>query len=144
MRKSVTLMGAILFASLSAHAEVLIKNSEAALPQANDVVYRGISRGTGVKVIAPAAGAEAVSSPLHLKLVFEPHGGAKVDPSSVEVVYLKSPSVDLTERVKKGLSATGIDLANAEVPPGEHRLRVTVTDSNGLTSNSEITLRVVK
>jgi hypothetical protein len=126
------------------YADVLIKAKEAALPPADEISYRGISRGPGIKLISPASSAQGVSSPLNLKIVFEPHGGATIDTSTVEVVYLKSPSIDLTDRVKKGISEKGIELSKAEVPPGEHHLQIRVTDSNGLASLSEIILKVTK
>lgn len=144
MWKLAALLGLSMFVLLPVHADVLIKKKEAALPQADEITFRGISRGAGIKLVSPAAEGQAVSSPFHLKLVFEPHGGAKIDPSSVQVDYLKSPTVDLTERVKKGVTENGIEMLKAEAPPGEHRLRVSVTDSNGQTSRSEITLKVVK
>lgn len=47
-------------------------------------------------------------------------------------------------RVKAGLSAGGIELAGAEVPPGEHQIRVTVQDSEGRQSSTVLQLNVVK
>ena len=79
-----------------------------------------------------------------MRIAFEPHGGAKIDLSTVRLTYLRSPSVDLTERVKAGLSENGIDLKVAEVPPGEHQIRVSVQDSDGRVSNAVLTLNVVR
>ena len=75
---------------------------------------------------------------------FDPHGGAEIEPDSVQVVYIKSPTVDLTGRVKKGVTKKGIELPKAEAPPGEHHLRVSVMDSNGQTTNSDFTLKIAK
>ena len=58
--------------------------------------------------------------------------------------YLKSPSVDLTERVKSGLSQSGIDLPSAEIPPGEHQLRVTVQDTEGRQNSAVILLKIAR
>ena len=52
--------------------------------------------------------------------------------------------MDLLPRVKAGLSAGGIELAGAEVPPGEHQIRVTVQDSEGRQSSTVLQLNVVK
>jgi hypothetical protein len=60
------------------------------------------------------------------------------------LTYLRSPSVDLTERVKAGLSEKGIDLKVAEVPPGEHQIRVSVQDSDGRQSNVVLNLNVTR
>ena len=85
-----------------------------------------------------------VSSPLDFKVVFEARGGDKIDPSSVKVIYMKSPFVDLTPRLKNAISATGIDFPKAEVPPGTHTIRITVKDTEGRETNSVQTLVVNK
>ncbi|HTJ97286.1 MAG TPA: hypothetical protein VL381_07435 [Rhodocyclaceae bacterium] len=128
----------------SAHAVTLIKDAEAKLPAASgSLATRGITRGPAIKQVSPAP-EDAVKSPLNLKVSFEARGGAKIDPASVKATYLKSPSVELTDRIKPSISATGIDLSNAEVPPGEHQINVSVTDSEGRQSSSIVTLKVTK
>ncbi|GAB2181273.1 hypothetical protein DLREEDagrD3_14960 [Denitratisoma sp. agr-D3] len=135
---------AVLAVSTSASAAPLIKDSEAKLPAASGgLATRGITRGPGIKQISPDP-SQDIKSPLNLKVAFEPRGGAKIDLSSVKVTYLKSPSVELLDRVKPGLSETGIDLSGAEVPPGDHQIRVSVTDSEGRQSSSIVELKVVK
>lgn len=106
----------------------LITDDEARLPAASQAPSRAITRGPGVKLVS----AESVAkSGFPLKVAFEPRGGAKVDPASVQVTYLKSPAVDLTARLKGAIRADGIDLAAAAAPAGEHPLRVTVRDDEG-------------
>lgn len=128
-----------------AAAVTLIKDEEARLPAAaGALVTRGITRGPGVKMLSPDPAAGPVKSPFNLKVSFEPRGGARIDPASVSVTYLKATPVDLLPRVKTGLSAGGIELAGAEVPPGEHQIRVTVQDSEGRQSSTVLQLNVVK
>ncbi len=125
-------------------AAPLIVAKEAALPPAAGVLAtRGISRGPSVKMTSPEAEAP-VSSPLDFRVVFEARGGDKIDPSSVKVIYMKSPFVDLTPRLKNAISATGIDFPKAEVPPGTHTIRITVKDTEGRETNSVQTLVVNK
>jgi hypothetical protein len=127
-----------------AFAEPLITSKEAALPAASGVLAtRGISRGPAIKVVSPEPDT-TVSSPFSLKLNFEARGGEKIDPASVKVVYLKSPTVDLTPRLQSGITANGIDFGKAEVPPGQHDLRVTVKDSQGRETHSVMTIVVAK
>ncbi|MFZ9137613.1 MAG: hypothetical protein ACO21E_07165 [Hylemonella sp.] len=122
----------------------LITPAEAALPPAaGALATRGISRGPAVKLVSPAPDAP-VKSPFNLRLNFEARGGEKIDPNSVKVTYLKSPFVDLTPRLQKGITASGIELPQADVPPGEHTLRVTVKDAAGRETNSTVTLSVGK
>lgn len=128
----------------AALAAPLITTKEAALPPAaGALATRGISRGPAIKMVSPEPEA-AVKSPFNLKLNFEARGGEKIDPSSVKVVYMKSPFVDLTSRLQSAITPTGIDFQQAEVPPGEHTLRVTVKDSAGRETNSTMTIVVNK
>lgn len=125
-------------------AFTLIKSDEAKLPAASGVLAtRGISRGPGVKLVAPEAGG-TVRSPFSLKVVFEPRGGAKIDPAATKVTYLKATPVDLLPRVKPGLSEQGISLDGAEVPPGEHAIQFSVQDSEGRVTNTVIQFNVAK
>lgn len=122
----------------------LISAKEAALPPAaGTLATRGISRGPAIKLASPEADTP-VAAPFDFKINFEPRGDAKIDPSSVKVIYMKSPFVDLTPRLKSAISANGIDFAKADVPPGTHTIRVTVKDSEGRETNSVMNLVVNK
>ena len=128
----------------SSIAAPLISPKEAALPSAaGTLATRGISRGPSVKLASPEADTP-VASPFDFKVNFEPRGDAKIDQSSVKVVYMKSPFVDLTPRLKSAISVNGIDFAKADVPPGTHTIRITVKDSDGRETNSVINLVVNK
>jgi len=131
-------------ASVNAQAALLITPTEAALPAASGAMAtRGITRGPAVKLVSPQAD-QAVKGPFDWKVQFEARGGEKIDPSSVKVTYVKSPFVDLTPRIQSAISADGINFSKAEVPPGEHVLRITVKDSAGRETNSTMTLKVEK
>lgn len=128
----------------TAQAAPLITEKEAALPSATgELKTRGIARGPGIKVISPDPSA-AVKGAFDLKVNFESRGGNKIDPSSVRVTYMKSPAVDLTPRLKSGISEGGIDFSKAEVPSGEHTLRITVKDADGRETNSVLTINAQK
>jgi len=125
-------------------AASLISAKEAALPPATGALAtRGISRGPAIKLASPEADTPVVA-PFDFKVNFEPRGDAKIDPSSVKVVYMKSPFVDLTPRLKSAISANGIDFVKADVPPGTHTIRVTVKDTEGRETNSVLNLVVNK
>lgn len=127
-----------------ANSAPLISAKEAALPAASGALAtRGISRGPSVKLASPEADTP-VNSPIDFKVNFEARGEGKIDPASVKVVYMKSPFVDLTPRLKGAISPNGIDFAKADVPPGSHTIRVTVKDADGRETNSVFTLVVSK
>ncbi len=145
MKLTQLLLTSLLFVfSQLAIAAPLISAKEAALPPAaGTLATRGISRGPAIKLTSPEADTP-VATPFDFKVNFEPRGDAKIDPSSVKVVYMKSPFLDLTPRLKNAISANGIDFAKAEVPPGTHTIRVTVKDSEGRETNSVLNLVVNK
>lgn len=122
----------------------LITAKEAALPAAGGTLAtRGISRGPAVKLSSPVADVP-VSSPFDFKVLFEARGEGKIDPNSVKVIYMKSPFVDLTPRLKTVITPNGIDLSKAEVPPGTHIIKVTVKDLDGRETNQMMTIVVNK
>jgi hypothetical protein len=126
---------------------VLITNDEAARPSppgGGELARRGITRGPLITQVDPAPGHTAVKSPMHLMIKFEGRGGATIDTSAVKVTYMKSPAIDLTDRVKPYLKDGGIDIGEAELPPGNHLIRVDVKDSEGRVTTSLLNLTVAK
>ncbi len=124
---------------------VLIKEDEARLPAyEGKLEKRALTRGPGISVESPTSDANIVQSPFKLKVNFEPRGGAKINPESVKVTYLRNPTVDLTDRITTSVSEKGINLSGAEVPPGEHFIRVSVADSDGRKSSTDLRIQVAK
>jgi hypothetical protein len=106
----------------------------AALPDsiaARQVGARGVTRGPKVLVVSPAPDAGLVRSPLDLLLKFETHGGAVIDPLAVKVMYLKKPTINLTQRIGGFVTVGRIVVHAAEAPPGTHYIRVEVKDDVG-------------
>jgi hypothetical protein len=126
------LMLAIVFATIASLAGAqtvqLITDDEARLPAASQAPSRSITRGPGVKLVSAESVAKGA---FPLKVAFEPRGGSKIDPGSVQVTYLKNPPVDLTSRLKAAIRPDGIELAAASAPVGEHPIRITVRDDEG-------------
>lgn len=129
--------------TVTATAAPLITPKEAQMPAASgELKTRGIARGPGIKVISPDVTAPEIKGPFDLKVVFESRGGNKIDASAVKVTYMKATSVDLTPRLKGAITENGIDFAKAEVPPGEHAVKITVKDVDGRESNTVMNLVV--
>ncbi len=142
MRKTVWLAAALISMTANgAFAGTLITEAEAALPAAaGGVTMRGITRGPTIKLMTPGE----TKSPFDLKVKFEAHGGATIEPGSLKVVYLKSPVVDITDRVKGFVTPDGIDMSKAEVPAGQHSIRIDVKDSDGRSGSTTVQLSVTK
>jgi hypothetical protein len=125
-----------------AQAAELITALEAKQPPPRGAVIddqRGILRGPKIELISPA---DTTPSPLRLHLTFQSFGGTKIDPESIRVTFLRSPNVDLTPRIKPFTLATGIDMPNAEAPPGEYLVRIDLKDTDGHPGSTIIVLRV--
>jgi hypothetical protein len=142
----------LLAVPLSVQATVLITPQEAKLPPAQSAAAAGgagafagdrgtPTRGPDLVVQSPKT---AVSSPFPFHLVFTPHNGRKIDPASVTVTLLTQPEVDLTGRVQPFLTATGVDFKQAEVPPGQYRIRIDLTDDAGHAATKTLDLQVLQ
>lgn len=117
----------------------LVTDEEAKLPVASQAASRAITRGPGVKLLTPDTVARG-SFPF--KVAFEPRGGSKVDPASVQITLLKGPAIDLTPRMKNAIRADGIEVATASAAAGEHPIRITVRDDEGRQGSALIQLTV--
>jgi hypothetical protein len=125
----------------SAHAVALITPEEAALPAMKGAVAnsnRGITRGPKITVTEESA----AKSPIRFQVKFQPLGGSTIDVEGLKVIYLKQPNVDLTPRVKPFVQPTGIDMPDAQLPPGDHLVRIDVKDSEGRVSTTSFVLKV--
>ena len=142
LRALILTTGIVVLASPPVKAgTVLISADEAKLPPpkgAVAVASRGITRGPKVAYV----GSDAAQSPMRLQLKFESFGGAKIDTDSLKVTYMKNPAVDLTPRLKPFVQPTGIDMPGAELPPGDHLIRVDVKDSDGHAASTSFTLKI--
>ena len=141
---SMIVLAASLALAATAGALTLITEDEARLPRGMTSMSRGgITLGPGIVVVTPAPD-KTVKAPFAVKVNFQPHGGSKIDASRVKVIYLKSPAVDLTARLKASISGAGIDLADATAPPGTHDIKIDVTDDAGRTKSAVVSFTVVK
>jgi hypothetical protein len=126
---------------VSASAAALITPEEAALPVMKGAVAnsnRGITRGPKITVTEESG----AKSPIRFQVKFQPLGGSSIDPEGVKVIYLKQPNVDLTPRVKPFVQPAGIDMPDAQLPPGDHLVRIDVKDSEGRVSTTSFVLKI--
>jgi hypothetical protein len=120
---------------------VLITPEEARLPTPKDVfASRAITRGPHLDLAGRDEG--HLHSPLPLQVKFRGFGGATINLDSLRVTYMKAPNVELTQRVRPYARPDGIEIQEAEVPPGEHLLRVELQDSEGRRTTTTFLLSV--
>ena len=140
------LSGAVLsfgvMTTLSARAQAsgvwVVTSQEAALPVSPaSKAGRSITRGPAIRQISPAAQVSA-NQPFPLKIEFAGRGGEKINPASAQVMVLRGNNVDVTSRLKPYITANGIEIPNAMVPPGIYALQVAVSDAGGRQSIANI------
>jgi hypothetical protein len=134
---------AVVTAAPIAVAASLITSEEAALPPQKGAVpnsARGITRGPKIVLPEPEAGVQL--SPMRFQVKFQTFGGSSIDLDALKVSYLKSPVVDLTSRIKPFATSAGIDMPDAQVPPGEHLVRVEIKDAEGRTASTSFLLKI--
>jgi hypothetical protein len=125
----------------------LVTEQEAALPPDHlpGLVLRGSpTRRPSAVVVSPPPNAGQVKSPLSLKVKLQAFGGAKIDPDSVVVTYKKTPMIDITQRIMPFINADGIEVPEAEVPPGRHEFRIELKDKDGRLGGTDFSFQVGK
>jgi hypothetical protein len=128
--------------SASCAGTVLITEQEARLPPERlEASPRAITRGPSIEMIQPS---EITYSPMHFQLRFQSFGGAGINTDTLHIVYLKIPEIDITPRVTRFVGPNGVDIPDAEVPIGEHYIRVEVTDSEGRTRSSIFRMKIAQ
>jgi hypothetical protein len=134
------LTGLLATSSASCAGTVLITEQEARLPPEHfEANPRAITRGPRIEMLEPG---ETAYSPMRFKLRFQSFGGSRINTETLHMVYLKIPEIDITPRVARFVGPIGIDIPDAEVPIGEHYIRVEVSDSEGRTRSSVFTFKI--
>jgi hypothetical protein len=126
-------------------ATVIITEEEGKLPLPKEMPVpsdRGITRGP--KIELDADDKAVMRAPLRLKLKFRTFGGSAIDLGTFQASYIKDPAVDLTTRLRPFAQQTGIDIPDAQFPPGEHFIQVGIKDSDGRAVTKVFKLKVTQ
>jgi hypothetical protein len=140
-------LGAIVATPSAANAFQLVTKDEAALPAGKvpALELRGSpTRRPNIVIVSPPPNAGLIHSPLDLKLHFQAFGGAEIDRDSIVITYLKQPAIDITQRITPFISASGIDVTQAEVPPGTHQFWIELKDKSGRVGATQFSFQVAK
>lgn len=124
--------------------EAEVAASRAAAAQGSPLVARSSPQPDAprIELLLPDV-ARAVPSPTGIRLRFEPKPPAAIRPDSFRVRY-GSLGLDITSRVTGSTSVTptGIDVPEARLPKGAHRLTVEIRDSLGRVAERRIDFTV--
>ena len=84
-----------------------------------------------INVVTPSV-VSAVASPTRIQVQFQPTAPAQVRPETFKVLY-GTFRIDITDRITAAskVTADGIDVAQASLPKGSHKLYLEIQDSAG-------------
>lgn len=100
-----------------------------------------INAGPEIEILKPVDGGR-VPSPVEVAVRFIPRLDA-VDLASLKVSIVKFITIDITDRIRPYATAEGIQLKEANIPSGKHRVRIAVSDKAGGVSSKEFWLEVL-
>jgi hypothetical protein len=141
--KSAIVAAVVFPTAMAAHALELITKEEAGLPPGLSDKARGPIPGPTIEVKSPPSDVRQ-RTPLRLLVQFKTFGGTPVDKDSVRMVYIKEPLVELTGRVRDFITPAGIEVKDAEVPPGRHTILIQLKDAAGRTGSTYLTFDVTQ
>lgn len=122
----------------------LITQEEAAMPDAPEERDRQVCGPPEIRVRSPRDGG-TYRAPVPVDVQFTPSSGARIDPATIRIGLIKlGLTIDLTDRAREFISASGISLPGAEVPAGRHRVQVTVADTSGNQCSTTIRFTVTR
>lgn len=121
-------VGAVQAQWLVTEQEAMQSRAAPAMPEAKSVPVPGAPR---IVLLQPDV-AGAVASPTRIQLRFEPAGDAAIRPETFKVRY-GTLRLDITQRITAVSTVTpeGIDVSEARLPKGAHRLFMEIQDSAG-------------
>lgn len=100
-----------------------------------------ISAGPIIEVVEPVSGGRG-PMPIQVLIRFTPRA-EPIDLASLKVTLVKFIDIDITDRIRPFVTLEGIQVKEAKIPPGKHRVRITVSDKAGDLSVKEVSFEVL-
>jgi hypothetical protein len=125
----------------------LILPEEAAMapaPEPKGIIEAGredISVGPVIEIVEPPNGGRG-PMPIEVLIRFTPRS-EPVDLASLKVTLVKFIQIDITDRIRPYVTPDGIQVKEAKIPPGKHRVRIVVADRAGGLSVKEVAFEVL-
>jgi len=100
-----------------------------------------ISLGPIIEIVEPLNGGRG-SMPIQVLIHFTPRA-EPVDLASLKVTLVKFILIDITDRIRPYVTPDGIQVKEAKIPTGKHRVRIVVADKTGEFSMKEVSFEVL-
>jgi hypothetical protein len=100
-------------------------------PNGQEPIILGFASGPGIEMDQPDI-SKPVSAPVNLRVRFVAQPGASVNLSTFKATY-GWLDIDITKRILEHatLSKSGLSADNASIPPGDHRVTLSISDTTG-------------
>lgn len=87
---------------------------------------------------------EKIHAPIDILVTFEPgDSGLPPDMSSFKATLVGFFDIDLTSRVKDHLQGTRLDVKDANLPRGRHRIRIAIRDTQGNPNERDLNVTIL-
>jgi len=123
---------------------ILITKQEAALADApadqkitSKLLEEEVGRGPFIVLNSPKNGGR-YPKPIKIDILFIPRDDIAIDLSTLKVIYVKIFDIDITARLKKHTTDKGIQIPEAELPVGKHKLKILLADAKGHKSTQKL------
>jgi hypothetical protein len=140
-----SLLALALLAPLLALASVpLVADEEANLPPATteQEAFGLRSGGPVISVKSPPDG-QSVKSPFDIDVTFGPGpSGQPVLDETLRVKYVKLFEIDITARLRPHLHDNHLLVKDADIPAGQHRIRLSIADAGGYVTTQLLRVEV--
>ena len=88
---------------------------------------------------------QQLSSPIDIFIAFEPGKSMKpADMRTLKVTLVGFIDFNITDRLVKYINGTNLDVDDAKLPIGKHRLRVLIKDVDGNPNERDVVVTVLK
>jgi len=152
--RTLLILGSFLLPTLSAgglraDSSWLITSSEAAkiaFPADSSIVPQSAVEGAGPSILVKRPKLfEKVTSPIDIFVSFVPgKSGEDPDMESLHVTLIGFFDFDITERVEKYIVGDTLDIVDADLPKGRHKIRMSIKDIGGSLNERDLLVRVAE
>jgi len=96
-----------------------------------------VGRGPFIVLNSPKNGGR-YPKPIKIDILFIPRDDTAIDLSTFKVIYVKVFDINITKRLKKHTTDNGIQIPEAELPSGKHKLKILLADTKGHMSTQKL------
>ena len=131
-------------AGITEPLELLTKEEALLAPSPPGLVQVGrfLNDGPEIKVSQPQENVPC-TPPLTISIHFIPNSGKDVDLTKLKIEVLKIITIDITEKILPFATEEGIRLDKANLPQGEHKIRVIIGDVGGGMTEKVLRVKVL-